>query len=255
MIAYFGVIIALCFIVDLLLLLGSNRLSGYPINKIRIVIAAIVGGVYGGACLLPELYFLCGTPWRLVCMCIVGWIAFGWGDGSMRRVTIYILLEMAMNGIAAGIGGEGVWTLLFSAAAFIVLYVVGFQCGVRNASYIPIELNYCGKSVRVTALRDTGNTLLDPVTGRSVIIVGADIANELLGLSTEQLYSPIETVSSGCLPGLRLVPYRSIERTGGLLVAMWLQEVRIGTWRGSSLVAFAPVSIGTKGAYQALTGG
>ena len=101
MVAYIGVVIALCFVVDLLLLLGSNRLSGYPINGKRTVIAAMIGGVYGGVCLLPELYFLCVTPWRLASMCVVGWIAFGWKDGSMRRVTIYILLEMAMNGIAA----------------------------------------------------------------------------------------------------------------------------------------------------------
>ena len=41
----------------------------------------------------------------------------------------------------------------------------------------------------------------------------------------------------------------------GRLLAMRLQQVRIGSWKGSCLVAFAPDGLSRDGAYQALTGG
>lgn len=252
---YTGIVAVLCFAVEFLLLLGTNRLCGHSVATKRIVLAALVGGIYGAVCFLPKLHFLGNALWRMVNLGVVGWIAFGRNEYALRCVTVYILLRMAMSGIAIGIGENGLETLVLSATALTVLYMVGLRDGLRTAAYIPIELKYRGKSMRLTALRDTGNTLRDPVTGRSVLIVGADTANELLGLTREQLCSPIETVSSGYLPGLRLVPYRSIERTGGLLLALCLQEVKIGTWCGSSLVAFAPVVIGIDGVYQALTGG
>jgi iron complex outermembrane receptor protein len=70
-------------------------------------------------------------------------------------------------------------------------------------------------------------------------------------LSADQLRKPLETI--GLLPGLRLIPYKTISGRGFLL-AMPMQNVKIGSYRGSSLVAFSPESIGN-GNYQALTGG
>ena len=117
---------------------------------------------------------------------------------------------------------------------------------------MPVELAYGDKHLHITALQDTGNTLRDPVTGRDVLVVGADVASELIGLTPHQLQSPVESV--GVLPGLRLIPYHSVG-TRSFMLAMRLQNVKIGTWQGSSLVAFAPEGLSSEGTYQALTGG
>ena len=98
--------------------------------------------------------------------------------------------------------------------------------------------------------RYTGNTLQDPVTGQPVLVIGADAANRLTGLSREQLRSPVESLEA--LPGLRLVPYRTVGGSG-LMLARKYQNVKIGKWKGSQLVAFAPERLG--GGYEALTGG
>jgi stage II sporulation protein GA (sporulation sigma-E factor processing peptidase) len=105
----------------------------------------------------------------------------------------------------------------------------------------------------LTALQDTGNTLRDPITGRQVLVVGADVAQKLTGLTVQQLKKPVENV--GLLPGLRLIPYRAVGQEAGLLLALKLPQVKIGTWQGNSLVAFAPEGLSPDGAYQALTGG
>ena len=103
------------------------------------------------------------------------------------------------------------------------------------------------------ALRDTGNTLRDPITGGEVLVIGADAAGELTGLTQAQLRNPIDSL--GTIPGLRLIPYHSIGNEGGFLLALKLQNVKIGSWKGSSLVAFAPEGLNLEGTYQALTGG
>jgi hypothetical protein len=55
------------------------------------------------------------------------------------------------------------------------------------------------------------------------------------------------------IPGLRLLPYQAVGLKDGVLPAKRFPDVRIGTQRGSGLVAFAPNELGI--GYDALTGG
>jgi hypothetical protein len=104
-------------------------------------------------------------------------------------------------------------------------------------------------------LRDTGNGLQDPITGESVLVIGPEAAANLLGLTQSQLQNPVETLKQRTVPGLRLIPYRSVGQPGGMLLGLRIKEVTVGDRRGSVLVAFAPARIGGNEGYQALTGG
>ena len=85
-----------------------------------------------------------------------------------------------------------------------------------------------------------------------MLIVSSGPAQVLTGLTKQQLRDPVHTM--GTIPGLRLIPYRTIGQTG-LLLALQIPAVRIGSWQGSSLVAFAPEGLCADGTYEALTGG
>ena len=171
--------------------------------------------------------------------------------GTFRMGLIFSFLSSALSGAMENIGkGNGAGIAI--AAVLLILSYFGFGGRPDGTGYVPIELNYMGKLLRLTALQDTGNTLRDPITGRSVLVVGADAAHQLTGLTKEQLQNPVETM--GAIPGLQLIPYSSVA-SRGFLLALRLQNVRIGKWQGSSLVAFAPEGLGSEGAYQALTGG
>ena len=85
------------------------------------------------------------------------------------------------------------------------------------------------------------------------MIVGPKAAGKLTGLTQSQLEHPVETM--GTIPGLRLIPYQTVGQSNGLLLGLKLPNSKIGSWRGSSLVAFAPQGLGENQAYQALTGG
>ncbi len=255
MIVYLDGIMLMNFLVDFLLLIGTNRLCGYPMGWGRTVAAAALGAGYAGACFVPQLRFLSYVFWRFIFLGLMAWVAFGISRSALRRAAIFVFLSMSLGGVALCFGRGDALSVLISALLICVLCVVGFRDRVGSRSFVPVELYYGGKRVRLTALHDTGNMLRDPVTGRSVLVIAAEVATQLTGLTCNQLKSPIEALSQAQVPGLRLVPYHALGQPNGLLLALRMQDVRIGKWKGSSLVAFAPDGLSSEGTYQALTGG
>ncbi len=252
---YLDLVVALNFAVDFLLLLGTNRLSGFPAEGKRAALGAALGSVYAGACLMPGFSFLGGGLWRLVSLALMGAAAFGWNVSALRRTGIFILLSMAMGGIALGFGGGSFGLLLLCALGVWGLCRVGLGGRIGGREYVNVSIQEGERAVRVTALRDSGNTLRDPLTGEQVTVIGPEDAQRLTGLTRQQLNRPMETMLARPIPGLRLIPYRTVGSPGGMLLGKRFARVKIGTWQGSALVAFAPEQIGTGEIYQALTGG
>lgn len=252
MVVYLDILLFLNFFVDFLLLLGTNRLGGHPPNHRRAALAAALGALYGIATLMPGFSFLGNTLWRTVSLLFMGGIAFGFHRNALRRIFLFYLLSMALGGVAMGSQKGSFWSLLGAAAAVGLLCVFGFR-GKMGREFLPVELT-CGENkVRLTALCDTGNSLRDPITGQPVLIIGAQAAKRLTGLTEKELQDPVSTI--GKIPGLCLVPYRVVGKSGGMLLAIRLQNVKIGTWQGTRTVAFAPEGLGDNTEYQALTGG
>ena len=245
----YGVML-LSMLVDLLLLLAANRLAGCPAAYGRCLLASLLGGLYSGVCMLPGLRFAGSAVCRLLLVSILGLIAYGLGCHSLRRTALFLFLRMALEGLAVAMGSGG-GPSLWAAVAVLALCFLGFPKA--RQELVEVELSRGDKHTALLALRDTGNRLTDPVTGQSVLVADDRSAETLLGLTRQQLRRPAETVASGVVPGLRLVPYRAVGQAAGLLVAIRLDKVRIGKWEGSSLVAFAPEGLGGK--YRALTGG
>lgn len=254
MTVYLDLVVLLNFLVDGLLLMGANRLTGYPAGWRRCALAAALGSVYAGACILPEYRFLGNTLWRLVCLAAMAGIAFGWSLGALRRGTIFVLLSMALGGMATGIGRGNFASLVLAAAGVLLLCTLGVRSPLGIDKYQPVELHWKGQKIKLTALLDTGNTLTDPITGASVLVVGVDVGRKL-GISREMIHDPIGALARGDIPGARLIPYRAVGKPGGMLLALRLEQVRLGGRTISPMVAFAPEEIGGQEGYQALAGG
>lgn len=252
---YLDLVIVINFLVDLLLLLGTNRLTGYPPGILRCAVSSAVGGLYAGICMLPGFSFLGNTLWRTVFLCVMAVLAFGWNGSALRRGVLFVFLSMAMGGIALGIGKNSLFSLIMTALVVVGMCVLAFRGKLNGQKFVPVELTLGGHKYRLIALLDTGNTLKDPVTGQQVLVVGADVAQRVLGLSSMELSDPIGTIGAGSVPGLRLIPYRAVGQSGGMLLCIRFDEVRINGEQGGKLVAFAPDKIGGDGSYQALTGG
>ncbi len=252
---YMDLFLLINFGVDFLLLLGTGRLTGAPPGISRTAAAAGVGAIYAGACLLPEFRFLGGSFWRILILAVMAVLAFGFRRRTVYRGAVFVFLSMALGGVASVLGKGGFAGLVLSGLCIAGMCMLGFRGGAGKEEYVCVELTHGGKTVNLTALRDTGNTLVDPITGCSVLIVGADAAEELLALSPKQLADPVGTLASGKAPGLRLIPYRAVGSPSGLLLAAKLDRVIINGESAGRIVAFAPQLIGSKEKFQALTGG
>lgn len=252
---YLDLVMILNFCVDFLLLLGTNRLSGFPSAPGRCALGALLGAVYSGVCLLPGFRFLGSLLWRGVSLALMSVSAFGMDRSALKRGSVFLLLSMALGGIALSMDQGRVPTLLLAAGLVWLLCRFSFGERVGEREYVPVTLAYCGHSASFIALRDTGNTLRDPITDEQVLIVSGDIGRRLTGLTEEQLRAPLETLAQRPIPGLRLIPYRAVGQSGGMLLALRFDEAKIGSRAGSVLVAFAPEGLGRGEMYQALTGG
>lgn len=242
-------VIFLTFLVNGLLILGTKQLAGGR-GDMRVLAGAGAAALFAGWCLVPGFGFLGRAFWRVVCFLTVSVLSFGEEREGWRQGGIFMLLCMALEGAASAIGnGKGI-ALLASAAGIWLVSRYAF-CRKRVAR---VEITGPAGVLRLTALRDTGNGLRDPLTGEGVLVVSASAAGTLTGLTADQLRHPLETVAAGCIAGLRLLPYCSVGMPGGMLLAKRYTKVKIDGAERSMLVAFAPSGLEEEG-YQALAGG
>lgn len=248
MVVYLDGVIGLNFLVDWMLLLGVNRLAGYPPGVGRTAAAAAVGGGYAGMCMVPSFGFLASGLWRMVSLALMSMTAFGMNRSAWSRGVLFVVLSMAMGGLALCFHTGSFPGLVITGAALAALCRMGLR-GKLGRQLLPVELRREGKTVRFLALVDTGNTLRDPLTGAPVLVASPEVAQELMGISAQMLKDPAGLVG----PGMRLIPCSTVGERGKLLLAVRCDSVRIGGKPASRLVAFGTEGFG--GEYQALTGG
>lgn len=250
---YLDVIVVLNFLIDWLLLIATERLCGFPIDWKRCTIAALIGGIYGGVCVIPQTTFLSNIIWRIICLVLMGVTAFGFNVFAVRKCVIFTVLSFALGGAVIGLNKGGIGSVIGAACVFCLFSFIVMSGSIGVRRFIPVKFCQNGDRLSITALLDTGNTLTDPVTGKAVLVVSAQVAERLTGLSETQLRFPIETIRDAKIDGLRLIPYHSVGKDGGLLLAMRMKEVTIGRCTGSALVAFSPDKLGN--GFDALAGG
>lgn len=255
MLVYVDLVMILNIAVDFLLLLGTNRLCGYRSEFVRCLLAACLGGGYAALCLISGFAFLSATSWRILFLALMSLCAFGISRSTFRRSLVFVFLSMTLGGIAMGLGRGGFVSLILSAGVLALLCYLGFREGMGTQTFVSVCLTYHGKSSCFTALKDTGNTLKDPVSGSQVIVADPGLAREILGLTLAQLSDPISTMKLGMIQGLRLIPYRGVGQPGGLLLGFCPHELTVNGKKENFVVAFAPTEFAKGKQYRALTGG
>ena len=124
---YLDLAVILNFLVDFLLLVGTNRIAGFPNGIKKCLLSGLLGGIYAGACFIPGFYFLGNGLWRMVCLLLMGGIAFGWNRSGIQRGALFLLLSMALGGIASGLNTKSFWKLVGAGMLVFLLCRMGFQ--------------------------------------------------------------------------------------------------------------------------------
>lgn len=280
---YVDVLFVLNTVVDYLLILSAARLSGEPLRRMRFALGALLGGIYAVSLFLPGMEFLSHPLCRAASMCIMMLTAYGGSRRLFRQSLLFLLLTCALGGGVIAIGllgrgglslGNGVFyskldfqTVLLSAAVCYAVLSLVFrrlaQHTLAGGELVRLTLSLDGRSIEITALVDTGNTLKDPVSGCPVIVAdGIQLAplfpkdhrpnlNDLCDPA-----SGIIRLGTGVWRGkFALLPYRSVGMDRGLLLAVRVDQASLNnTEQGSMLVALSPNSVSDGGGYCALVG-
>jgi stage II sporulation protein GA (sporulation sigma-E factor processing peptidase) len=273
---YPDIIFILNFILDFILLYLLKKINRKESTLIRRTAAAVIGA---GAAVLVSL-----DPWmnvilRMVIMNVVTAIfmiiiSFGkMGKGDLVKQvialyfityaiggfinTVYYNTNIKIRLIQFGnffLYSEISWQ--FIAAIFLIVFLLMliiiwfYRCymGSKMELY-DVELFLLNNHIKTKGLFDTGNGLLDPMTGKAVIIVETSLIESMLPDSMRTRFHRTKAILEGNHTGtvaeddgeeeflpLKLIPFRSIGTKKGMMVGLVLDKLVIYEGSKSSCI-------------------
>ena len=272
MVVYGDAVLMLNLLINYTLLRGSARLGACAPRQLRLWLGAALGAVYALLTYIPGFGFLHSFLAKLLTAGLMLSCAFGWKRSTFRLGGIFAFLSLVLCGAVycvhtlqgTPMGSEGylLYPVSFSAL-LLTAFAVCLACRMllptlqhADKSLLPLSISLKGKTIHLTALRDTGNTLTDPLSGAPVLTVYWKALRPLLpkGLDEAALQSPSEALASHRTLSPRLIPYRAVGTKRGLLFAIPC-TVSTEHKTQTQLVALSPTPVSDGGAYEALIGG
>lgn len=226
---YIDVYFLINFTVDLLALYFSVLLLHFPISRWRLVVAASLGAILAvvsvlmysraGLILFLSLFSLLGM------VCLVG--PRGSGLRRTRLALLFLLFQLLIGGIVHwgyGFLEQRIANLPFNGGienqkmlylSVLILLAIGIvRMSISLLSHASgeqareVEIIIDGKTVRASALVDSGNFLRDPLDGSAVALIKPSVARRLL--PTAFLNEEVENLSAEYQKKLRLIPVRMV---------------------------------------------
>lgn len=196
MVIYADILFAVNAVMDLLCLFVTGKVMNFKMKKLRLAAGAVIGGIYG---VLSCVFNLC-EPWCAIsCSALMIFTSFDIKDvlSFVKSGVLFYSVGMLLGGIMtffqriiyenkdATLFSEGVSLGMFAIIA-IIIFILLLASSRLFSIYIHRKNVECiiksgDKSKKVRLLLDTGNNLRDPYTGKAVIILKAEVLDELLG--------------------------------------------------------------------------
>jgi len=270
------------FVVNYLILLATAKVAARRTKRLRLALAAAAGGVYSVLTVFPALGFLTSVWIKLAAAVIMLLISFGSEKGILRTGLIFFAISAAFGGAVFAISlltgrnafARGLYIsvslkvlILSFALCYAVISVVFSRLGKAETAggIVRVELRHRGAASSFTALRDSGNSLRDPMTGGGVIVAEWETVLPLFSEGTakavrEGMADPLtllqKIAGGGDGLGFYLLPYNAVGVGSSFLLAFRPEEVWIeGKRIGKSSVALSPTRVSDGGIYSALVNG
>ena len=272
MTVYIDLVFVLNFCVNYLLLRGTARLGASASRKRNAVFASSIGAAYAVLVYLPQFAWLQHFLMKIVVAAVMLMTCFGVKRSTLRLSAVFAALSLALCGAIYTVQclqGKPFFyqeSLLYPvsfASLLLTAFAVCLACRLflprlthAANSIVPMTLQLNEKVVHLSALRDSGNTLVDPISGNSVITAHWTIAAKLLPekLHSDEFRAPTSLAVRLRHYAPRLIPYRAVGTEHGLLLAIPC-KITLNNRTKIGLVAFSPTPLSDGGAYEALTGG
>lgn len=226
MIIYWDVLFLINFFIDYMVIYVTAKITGNYTSLLRIAVASIIGAIIG-VFAFEKIFF---GVYGVFISFLMLYIAFSFFD--IKSALIFFMVIFILGGISFFINNifnRIVWigavayteNSLLLSLLFCILCVVSILLFFRLFKRLLIKKNmikkinigFEGKNVDLYALMDTGNLLLDPVTGYPVVLVFFEkikgILPEPLKLFMESENGLLTTMDRKYKNKICLIPYKT----------------------------------------------
>ena len=252
--------------VDYLLLLAAGKLCALPLRRWRMALGALWGGGYA---LLSAVYPAFWTLWtvKLATGALAVLIGFGAERRTPRALCAFYALAACFGGAARFLATlrpspmpaapDARVLLLAFALCYAAAALVFRRAGrARPATIRTVTLSRRGRKLTLRALEDSGNALVDPLSGDGVLVADARALAPLfddpalLRLDAPAALAGLEGEQGR---GLRLLPCTCVAAERTLLLCFRPERLTVdGTPRRDLLVAVSPNRLSPEGRYDAI---
>ncbi len=207
------------FLIDFLVLYMTAFVMCIKPSFLKMTLSSVVGSFYMCSLYLSDFLFYQNTIFKITVFCAMIFLAFP--IKSLRAFFKYMMTFLFINLSLGGciyffgsvFGGKvkngvfylktGLMSLLFGAGALIFtgrFFIVLFKKNILlSKNKKELTVFYRNKKMKLSALLDTGNTLIDPISRKSVVVVSPKKIKKLI---CEEKISAIKN--------FRLIPCRTV---------------------------------------------
>lgn len=249
---YIDVLFVVNLLINYILLCSCCAFTVLKKNYLRISLGAFIGACYAVMVFFPDFSLLYTTIFKIVISMLIVAVAYPFFNvkSYIKALLIFYMVSFGFGGcvlcvfyfsdVGAKLGAvysNGIfyfnlpWSILLLSGLFFYLsikifgYISSKMVAFRSLKK-KLYVFFNNNTAELTALMDTGNTLIDPVSLSPVIIAEynqikklftEDIQNKLDRIEKENIVWIMSEISEKGLPA-RLIPFSSIGKENGMLI-------------------------------------
>lgn len=238
-------------IINYLILQSTKTITRSKVNKKRIIITAMIAALYPFIIFFPSLMFLSKFIMKLIISILIVKVAFNAKTLGLylKQLSAFYIISFVFAGASIGFyyftnnyynnltnnfnisHGFPIKYLIFGVVIGEVLiknilqYYYGKKS--REKELMQVLINFKDKTSTLTALIDTGNSLIEPITKLPVFVVEYSVIESLLPEKIRELYKnksldflSLERLMVEMKEDMKisLIPFKAIGSKNGMLL-------------------------------------
>jgi len=255
---YLDVVLIENLCMNYIILFATGYILKIKIKHIRLIISALIGGIYSILAYTEVLEIYSNIAMKLILSIVMVYVAYSPKNIKLlsKQILIFYLTSFVFGGTAFALlyfvkpqdilMQDGVLIGTYPLKIALLGGIVGFTITViafkivkyrisKNDMFCEIEIFFGEKSVKLKAMLDTGNMLKDPITRMPVIVVEKDILYEIIPY---KILDNLEKIIGGDVPDeiyeeinveyiskFKVIPFSSLGKQNGLLLGFKASKI------------------------------
>lgn len=289
---YLDVVLIENLLMNYIILFATGYLLKRKRNPIRLVLSALLGGIYSILAYIEILEIYSNFILKIILSIVMVYVAYHAKNIKqlLKELLFFYLISFVFGGCAFALlyfvkpqeilMRNGVYVGTYPLKIAILGGIVGFTTiaiafhfvkakFTKKDMYCNITIYFGKKNISTIALLDTGNMLKDPITSMPVIVVEREILKDIL---PDSILNNLNNIIGGDVPKevyedenlayitkFRVIPFSSIGKNNGMLLGFKANKVIVNQGEDTQTIEKVIVGIyenklSKKNQYSALIG-